>query len=112
MEHEDFAKIVASQQALCSDVLVDKARQYASGHDKLHNFKVAAAVEGVTVKQALAGMMAKHTVSIYDMCRSLEQYDEDVWNEKITDHLNYLLLLKAVVMEEKMNPLDSALPNL
>jgi hypothetical protein len=26
--------------------------------------------------------------------------DLDVWNEKITDHINYLLLLRAIVEEE------------
>ena len=52
--------------------------------------------------KALAGMMVKHTVSIYDMINNPDTtYDMDVWNEKITDHINYLLLLRAVVIEEK-----------
>jgi len=42
-------------------------------------------------------MMAKHTVSIYDMCGSGEIYDIAKWDEKITDHINYLLLLRALV---------------
>ena len=60
---------------------------------------MAAELEGVTMAQALAGMMAKHTVSIYDMCRSGEEYPLWLWEEKITDHLNYLFLLNAVVRE-------------
>jgi hypothetical protein len=27
-------------------------------------------------------------------------YPEAVWDEKITDHINYLLLLKALTIEE------------
>jgi hypothetical protein len=49
--------------------------------------------------QALGGMMAKHTISIYDMIDTGNDYPMALWDEKITDHLNYLLLLKAVVSE-------------
>ena len=82
----------------CREVLVKKAEEYATA-DRLHNFRVAAELEDVTMPQALAGMMAKHTTSIYDMCRSGKKYSLTLWEEKITDHLNYLLLLNAVVRE-------------
>lgn len=44
-------------------------------------------------------MMSKHTVSVYDMCESGEQYPIHLWQEKITDSINYLLLLNAMVRE-------------
>lgn len=45
-------------------------------------------------------MMAKHIVSLYDMCYAdRETFDMDTWDEKITDSLNYLFLLKAIVEE-------------
>jgi hypothetical protein len=49
--------------------------------------------------EACAGMMAKHTVSIYDMCGSEEPFYAEQWDEKITDHINYLILLRAIVYE-------------
>ena len=100
MKTEQFEIIVQEQIARCTSVLIDKAKEYATA-DKLHNFKVAAQLQGITPRQALAGMMAKHTVSIYDMCVSHDDFSTDMWNEKITDHINYLLLLRAVVEEEK-----------
>ena len=69
--------------------------------DRLHNFKVAADLVGATDEQALAGMMAKHIVSIFDMCGSGKVYPIELWNEKIGDSINYMLLLKAIVLEEK-----------
>ena len=45
----------------------------------LHNFKVAASLQGIYPEQALAGMMAKHTVSIYDMCHSVKAYPLVLW---------------------------------
>ena len=55
----------------------------------------------------LAGMMAKHIISLYDMCfDDVGSYDMDTWEEKITDSLNYLFLLKAVVKEGNKNRQD------
>ena len=99
MKQKKFEVLVDQQISACLDTLVNKAAEYATD-DRLHNFKVAAAVEGVTPRQALAGMMAKHTVSVYDMCRSGE-YSLERWAEKITDSINYLLLLWALVVEEE-----------
>lgn len=99
MQTEQFEKIIESQIERCRNTLVTKAVEYAT-EDRLHNFRVAAELAGTTPRQALAGMMAKHTVSIYDMCNSTEDYSEEMWNEKIGDHLNYLLLLRAVVEAE------------
>lgn len=98
MDSERFAEIVDLQLNLCKDVLVDKAREYAT-EDRLHNFKVAADLQGVDLLEACAGMMAKHTVSIYDMCGSEEEFSAAQWDEKITDHINYLIILRAIVFE-------------
>lgn len=101
MDSERFAEIVDLQIRLCKDVLVDKAREYSPDADRLHNFRVAAALQDVDLLEACAGMMAKHTVSIYDMCGSTETFTIEQWSEKITDHINYLILLRAIVQEIK-----------
>lgn len=100
MNSEWFEKVINEQIKTCTDVLIGKAKEYATDDDRLHNFKNAAGMMGCDAKNALAGMMAKHTISIYDMCRNGKDYPIELWNEKITDHINYLLLLKAVVEED------------
>jgi hypothetical protein len=99
MKAPRFKRIVEWQVTRCLDTLIVKAAEYAT-EDRLHNFKVAAEVQGTTPRQALMGMMAKHTVSIYDMGMSDKSFPIGMWDEKITDHINYLLLLKALVVEE------------
>ncbi len=89
--------IFDEQIQLCADILKSKAREYSTDEDRLHNFKLAAALQECSMRQALAGIMVKHTVSIYDMCRSDETLSLELWTEKITDHLNYLLLLNVIV---------------
>jgi len=99
MEINRFNTIIKTQIQKCQDTLIKKEAEYAT-EDRLHNFNVSSELQGISQRQALAGMMAKHTTSIYDMCWSKETFSEEQWNEKITDHINYLLLLRAVVDDE------------
>lgn len=98
MKAEEFNEIIEIQIEKCRDVLIKKAKEYATG-DRLHNFKVAADLQGISPITALAGMMAKHTVSIYDMADG-QSYPMSLWDEKITDNINYLLLLAALIREQ------------
>lgn len=113
MEREAFTRLFHEQVMLSEDVLVDKARQYATEDDQLHNFKTAALLQGITTREALAGMMAKHTVSIYDMIRDDREFPLEMWLEKITDHINFLILLRAVVTEDLLrDQIDGVADNL
>ena len=90
------------QVALCREILQKKTKEYTGDDtDRLGAFKSAAALQHTTPQRALAGMMAKHIISIYDMCfTDRKTFELAVWEEKITDSLNYLFLLKAVIKEE------------
>lgn len=101
MNNAEFSELVNEQLESCKNLLVAKGREYSTEVDKLHNFKVSAELQGTTQRKALGGMMSKHTVSIYDMIQSVNDFPAAVWNEKITDHINYLLLLQAVVTEDR-----------
>ena len=49
------------------------------------------------------GMMAKHTVSVYDLANDVDKGADiplEMWDEKIGDSINYLLLLNALVRED------------
>ena len=100
MKAEEFEEVIERQFYICKNILIQKAKEYAADEDRLHNFKNAGGMMSCDPKAALAGMMAKHTISVYDMCRSGKDYPIDLWEEKITDHINYLLLLRALVVED------------
>lgn len=103
MTHERFDEIVNNRIEKCLNVMCSKSVEYAT-EDKLHNFKVAAKLQNCTPVSALAGMMCKHTVSVYDLIRDHEQGKDisiEMWDEKIGDSINYLLLLTALINEEK-----------
>lgn len=100
MTNEDFNRVVEKQLDYCIELLGVKNTEYKGEANRFHTFDVAAKLQGCTRKQALAGMMAKHSVSVYDMCASGE-YSLEKWTEKITDSINYLLLLRAMIAEDK-----------
>lgn len=100
MNNTDFNKVIEEQIKRSTDVLVAKNEEYASEKDRLHNFKLGAAYQQCTPKQACLGYLTKHLCSISDMVRSDKEYPIEVWNEKITDSINYLLLLRGLVEED------------
>lgn len=98
----EFNKIIEERIKKCCDMLIKKANEYAT-EDRLHNFKIAAKLQNCTPITALAGMMCKHTVSVYDLIRDNEKgknIPEDLWEEKIGDNINYLLLLTALLHDK------------
>lgn len=100
MKSGEFEEVIDYILIKCRNLLNSKATEYAT-EDRLHNFKIAAELQGVDPKQALAGMMAKHTVSVYDMCMSDDIHKGSLWDEKICDSINYLLLLRALIAEKE-----------
>lgn len=104
MQNEQFNFHVSEQIERCRKTLVQKADEYAGDDDRIHNFRVAAKLRGETHAQAALGMMSKHIVSVYDMVESGNSYPAEMWDEKIGDALNYLLIIRAIVADENTLP--------
>lgn len=103
MTSDKFNEVITDRIKKCLDTLGVKADEYATS-DRIHNFKVAAELQGCTPIRALSGMMCKHTVSVYDLINEFEEGADipiELWDEKIGDSINYLLLLTALIYEHK-----------
>ena len=100
MNNTEFTDVMEKQFQRSEKILAGKAAEYATDTDRLHNFKVVSELQNIPMRLAVANLMSKHTVSIYDLARSDKHEPMDMWDEKITDHINYLILLKAVLTEE------------
>ena len=84
-------------------VMCTKSAEYSKGNDKLHNFKKASTMRGLPPEECLRGMKLKHDVSIDDMLDDLinpdREYSQELWQEKLHDEINYLILLWALLTE-------------
>ena len=95
MTTKDLEAVFEEQVQRCRKVLLQKGKEYTP-------FKTAAVLQHTSQENALLGMLSKHIVSLYDMSFvGTDHYDMAVWDEKITDALNYLFILAAILKEEK-----------
>ena len=102
---EKFNEIFNETITKCSELLGIKANDYAEDNDRLHNFINASVLMDCTPVKAVAGMMVKHTISVYDYVNRHENGADismEQWDEKILDSINYLILLRAAVMEDNL----------
>ena len=84
-------------------VMCRKSAEYARGGDKLYNFKRAGQMANISSIEALRGMKLKHDVSIDDMLNDIDKgviFTQELWQEKLSDDINYLFLLWAILFEQ------------
>lgn len=118
MKHVDFNKLLDYRLKKIKKILQAKSDEYSTESDKLHNFKRAAQVENCSPEKALIGMFVKHLVSILDIVDETESkcgLDMNCFpafetvtylnmlDEKITDAINYFILLEALLKERASN---------
>ena len=98
----EFNDVVDGAIKNIQTVLKQKAMEYASNESRFHNFEVAGRKLNVTPEKALLGMMIKHEVSVEDMVNWIDQNPKKITleliNEKIGDNINYLILLKGLLI--------------
>lgn len=99
MTSPDFNKVVEAQLERIKSVLVKKEAEYNLDADRLSVFKHGAGISEETPEQVLYGFMLKHIISVTDMINSKGTYTEELWNEKITDICNYLILLQGLLKD-------------
>lgn len=97
----DFDVVVSNRVKKIQSILGSKAKEYASGKDRYHNFHKAARMRDTTPERALDGMMMKHVVSVDDLLCWIDECPEkltvEIVEEKIGDHINYLILLEGLL---------------
>ena len=102
MNNKRFNWLVEQRCETIKKVLLKKAEEYAGDEERLHNFKIAGRKRAITPEEALMGMKLKHTVSLEDIVDGINKGkipNEEMFLEKITDEINYWILLEALVTE-------------
>lgn len=103
MKSKDFESLVKNVFEHCEKLLNGiKKDEYAGEKDRLRNFKTGGVQRETIPEDYLLGIKAKHTASISDMVKDLKQgkeYPLTLWREKITDEINYHVLLLALLVE-------------
>ena len=102
MDWETYKKIIEDRLSACKELLVRKANGYSRDGDPFHNFKVAGEILNTTPEKTLLGMWIKHVISIIDIVNDIPELPTDeILAEKISDTINYMLILEAMVLDRK-----------
>ena len=114
MEHKKFNKLLDAAIKRIRGTLASKSVEYSTDSDKLYNFKRSGERRRKTPEEALMGMAEKHYTSITDIVEKIEAENQKVGlhiivrprfltrkklEEKITDGINYYILLEALIKE-------------
>lgn len=99
MNSQEFNEVVKQTEQLIEQTLIRKQDEYNLDEDRLGFFKHNAEFLDKTPEEALWAMASKHFISLTDMINSKKQFSEEVFNEKIIDAINYLILLKGLVSD-------------
>jgi len=103
MTNEEFQELVDYVvEEHIKGKMCSKSAEYSRGDNKLHNFYRAAEIDHISPEEALRGMDLKHRASISDILDDLtlgRDCSKEVWLEKITDDINYKLLLLGLLYE-------------
>lgn len=100
MDQQTFDQEVKKQWMRCERVLVKKADHYALDEDRLDQFKKIAVLNNTMPVNACISLMSKHVTKIYDMAEWPDRFKIKDWDESITDCINYLMLLRAIIEED------------
>lgn len=101
MTDQEFDAVLNARIKKIKMVLGKKAAEYARG-DRLSNFKKAGAAMSCTPEQACVAFWMKHVISIADLVNDLyvgKVAKPEMWDEKIGDAVNYLVLLEGLISE-------------
>lgn len=102
MNSKRFYYLVDKETERIKDILISKGEEYSTLDNKLHNFDKAGRMSNQSREKALMGMLLKHQVSVDDIVNKLDEGKLptlDLLSEKITDILNYYILLKACIVD-------------
>lgn len=101
MRSKRFYHLVDKETERIKDILITKGQEYSTDDNKLHNFDKAAKMSNQSREKALLGFVLKHQVSVDDIVEKIDKElpSLEVLSEKITDILNYYILLKACIVD-------------
>lgn len=108
MTPETFEKIWLDQVQIEKSMLLERAEAYATGGDRLGNFKCGAALIGGHPLKYGFSLVVKHIMAMRDLIDKIDggngkfdDYEAAKFAEYVTDIRNYAVLFKGIYEESR-----------
>lgn len=99
MNSTALEKIFKTRINACKDLLLSKGIEYAPKDDRLKNFYDGAELLGCTPKQYALALVTKHIIALKDHINTNNPLSDAFIDEKISDIINYMILIEAINYE-------------
>ena len=109
MTHADFMEFVHQYQHDCEMIFHDREPLYSQPHDRLSQFFDLARANSTNPAKELLDMCKKHWSSLLGMATS-GRTDSALWDRSLRDMVNYMILLAAVVRDERFAAMTAVQP--
>jgi hypothetical protein len=105
MNQETFNFHLSARLRLIEATLGSKGVEYSNTTDRLKNFRTGAMEQRTIPEDYLAGLVTKQKISVWDYIEELV-VGKDIrslylWQEKLGDIINYMILLECLIIERK-----------
>lgn len=100
MDRQTFKELARKTTDDALALMDSKQTEYTGGRDNaFYNFIRSGEIQRTTPELALFGKMNKHYVSLIDMIEVPAIYSEAQIDSKVHDIINYVLLLKGLLLD-------------
>lgn len=106
MKDNPMMSAIQNQMKRCEEILDKKFNEYGLHKDPYWHFNRAADLLQQSPEQVLMALFSKHLTCIVEMAEEPPYYTRERWDEKLTDAINYLLILSSMVLARYNTPLD------
>ncbi len=103
---KELESLIQERIERCKEVLFKKSEEYSSESDRMRNFNTAGRMLGIPPYKVAFMYMMKHFESVYEIVINDQPASPTLWEEKITDLINYLLLIDAMWRKSYEDTLD------
>ena len=101
MDDKKFSAVAKKQFADCQDILAERGKTYAvRNQDRLSAFGVMANLLDDSSVNVVLELAAKPIAKLFSLRKSRSKKLSS-WQEYITDTINYLIILRAVLEEDE-----------
>jgi hypothetical protein len=102
MNSKIFDELVKEEIKYVESLLLSKGEEYSSSLDRFHNFNEGSFEVKLSREKYLECLFQKHITSIRDIINTwpTKKASKERVREKITDAINYLLILQVMLLED------------
>lgn len=102
MTTKDFLELAQQTFDECFNIIKNKNHDYSDKNDPFSNFKFSGKVAGITPEQAALNLIGTKLARLNELITNSKSAKNESIEDSILDAINYLLLLRGMIVDSKI----------